>query len=294
VAPEPLAPSHCDHLKLSWSRAFSGRGHILVKSRHHVGFVAEVISDIMETAIFCYLGVFLFNDNNTWDWKLNSVAILGCVASRFGMVVAISLLINMFVFCDVETVVCGSFRRMWSDLCAGRDHNALSTRNTLTTMSAPLLSNYVDPPTGEEESEEGDDDPEASVNKRFLDVKTQAMLLLAGVRGAVSFALVSNIPLYDTVTKRGSQYKHELKAMTSASIIFTLFVFGALTYIIVRKDQANPNRERFAGNFTHRLASLPLASDNEGEEEEEGSDAGPDTSLMLEMEPETPRRLRFS
>jgi NhaP-type Na+/H+ or K+/H+ antiporter len=294
AAPEPSAPSRCDHLRLSWSRAFSGRGHILSKSRHHVGFVAEVISDIMETAIFCYLGVFLFNDNNTWDLRLNSVAIFGCVASRFGMVVAISLLVNMCVFCDVEEVVCGSFRRTLSNLCAGRNHNPLPTRSATTTMSAPLLSHYDDPPTGEEEIEE-DDDPEASVNKRFLDVKTQTMLLLAGVRGAVSFALVTNIPLYDAVTKRGSQYKHELKAMTSASIIFTLFVFGALTYIMVRKDQANPNRERLAGSFTHRLTSLPLASDNEGdEEEEEDFDAVPDTSLMLEMETETPRPTRFS
>ena len=116
------------------------------------------------------------------------------------------------------------------------------------------------------------------------------MVVLAGVRGAVSFALVANVPLYNSVSKRGSQYKAELKAMTSSSIVFTLFVFGAITYFIVRKDQQDPNRERIAGNFTHRLMSMPLASDNEGEDD---SDAVASTSLLMEEEAEAPRRARF-
>ena len=116
--------------------------------------------------------------------------------------------------------------------------------------------------------------------------------MLAGVRGAVSFALVANVPLYNSVTKRGSQYKAELKSMTSSSIVFTLFVFGAITYCIVRKEQQNPDRERIAGNFTHRRLSMPLASDNEGEDD---SDAVQDSSVLLEMESEAPapRRARF-
>ena len=230
VAPEPVAePSRCDRLKLAWSRTFSGRGHILSKSRHHVGFVAEVIADIMETAIFTYLGLFLFNDNSEWNWKLNGVAIFGCTLSRLGMVVLISGLINLFVFCDFEGVLLRCFRKVCSDLNSSvntsNNNNTVGGlgQSTRTTMSDPLLGRHNDDPPNGEEEDGDDDDSRASISKRFLDMKTQAMLLLAGVRGAVSFALVSNIPVYNVVTKQGSQFKAELKAMTSSSIIFTLF-----------------------------------------------------------------------
>lgn len=277
---EPVVePSRCEKLKLAWKRAFSGRGHILSKSRHHVGFVAEVIADIMETGIFCYLGLFLFNDNSQWSWKLNVIAIFGCVSSRLGMVILISAVINLFVFCDLEGILCGCCRKIWSDLNCDNQTNL--NRGVHNSMSAPLLGgHYDDPPTGDDDDD--DDASDSSESKRFLDVKTQAMLLLAGIRGAVSFALVTNLPVYNVVTKRGSQYKAELKAMTSASILFTLFVFGALTYFIVRKEQLNPNRERVVGYHTHRLSSVPLASDNEGEDDE--SDALDSSAMVLEME----------
>ena len=85
------------------------------------------------------------------------------------------------------------------------------------------------------------------------------MLLLAGVRGAVSFALAANIPVFNAFSGMGSHYKAELKAMTSASILFTLFVFGAITYFIVVSEQSDASRERIAGALTHRLMSMPLA-----------------------------------
>jgi NhaP-type Na+/H+ or K+/H+ antiporter len=69
-----------------------------------------------------------------------------------------------------------------------------------------------------------------------LDRKTQFILFLAGIRGAVSFALVSNIPVFDVVTEKGTRYKAELKAMTSTAIIFTLFAFGALTFFSIDRD----------------------------------------------------------
>ena len=57
-------------------RAFRGTGHLSSQSRHHVGFVAEVIASIMEMSIFAYLGVFLFNDKNFLNVRLNFTAIM--------------------------------------------------------------------------------------------------------------------------------------------------------------------------------------------------------------------------
>jgi hypothetical protein len=49
--------------------------------------------------------------------------------------------------------------------------------------------------------------------------------------------LVEHIPMFDTTTGQGSRLKPELKAMTSASIIFTLFVLGGATpYLLERLD----------------------------------------------------------
>lgn len=61
---------------------------------------------------------------------------------------------------------------------------------------------------------------------------TQLVLIFAGLRGAVSLALVENVPIYNAVTEEGCEYKPLLKAMTSASIIFTMFVFGGSAYYI--------------------------------------------------------------
>ena len=59
-----------------------------------------------------------------------------------------------------------------------------------------------------------------------------AILWFAGLRGAMSFALVEHIPLYDFVSGEGTRFKPELKAMTSASIMFTVFVLGGYTYYV--------------------------------------------------------------
>lgn len=174
-------------IQIFFSQAFSGHGHILSRSRTHVGFVAHVVASIMETGIFAYLGLFLFSDNK-WDLRLNMTAILGVVSSRGVMVGTLSLLINIFVFFDVENrIKCffRSFRRI----------------------------NLAD-----------DDDFIDGNNKPYLGKKTQLILLLAGVRGAVSFSLVESIPIWDQVTKTGSKYKAELKAMTSSSSKLTVAV----------------------------------------------------------------------
>lgn len=186
-------------------RAFRGTGHLSSRSRHHVGFVAEVIASVMEMSIFAYLGTFLFNDRNFLNLRLNSTAIFGCIISRTLMVVLFSLFINLFVWFDVE----------------GRIGRCFCCRSFSRSQS---FNGY-------------EDDSVGSNDLVYLDRRTQQILVLAGVRGAVSFALVENIPVYDAVRKTGSHLKAELKAMTSSSILFTVFVFGALTYFLVKRER---------------------------------------------------------
>lgn len=210
-------------------RAFTGTGHLSSRSRHHVGFVAEVIASIMEMSIFAYLGVFLFNDKNFLNVGLNSTAIFGCIVSRATMVFLFGMFINFFVWLDVERGI-------------GR---CLFPRDAAMTIR------------GDSEDEES----VGSTARVYLDRRTQQILLLAGVRGAVSFALVENIPVYDAVRKTGSQFKPELKAMTSSSILFTVFVFGALTYFLVKEERdRNPAHGALA---RHLLDDEPLGSGDE-------------------------------
>jgi NhaP-type Na+/H+ or K+/H+ antiporter len=63
--------------------------------------------------------------------------------------------------------------------------------------------------------------------------RTQAVLVLAGLRGAVSLALAENIPIYNQGTGEGCEFKQVMKGMTSACIIFTTFVFGGSAYYIL-------------------------------------------------------------
>ena len=62
------------------------------------------------------------------------------------------------------------------------------------------------------------------------DKRTQAVIVLAGLRGAVSLALVENVPIYNNVTGEGCEFKQVMKGMTSACILFTTFVFGGGAY----------------------------------------------------------------
>lgn len=211
-------PSVSNQLRRVFDDAFSGKGHILETSRHHVGFVAHVVAMIMETSIFAYLGLFLFNDNK-WNLRLNLTAIVSCVSSRFFMVVMLSFLVNVAVFFDSENQI-------------GRFLKAINPFRRISLMD--------------------DDDSAGSHTRVYLDRKTQLILLLAGVRGAVSFALVENIPVWDNVSKTGSQFKAELKTMTSSSIVFTLFVFGALTYMAV-KHGSESESDRARAMLTNRL-----------------------------------------
>jgi NhaP-type Na+/H+ or K+/H+ antiporter len=102
-----------------------------------------------------------------------------------------------------------------------------------------------------------------SVNDTGVTIGSRMQLVLwfAGLRGAMSFALVENIPLYDAVTGEGSRMKAELKAMTSACIIFTVFVMGGCTdYVIERlgmskvKNQSNVELTSLLSQANGRIA----------------------------------------
>jgi NhaP-type Na+/H+ or K+/H+ antiporter len=74
--------------------------------------------------------------------------------------------------------------------------------------------------------------------------RTQAVLILAGLRGAVSLALVENVPIYNTTTGEGCEFKQTMKGMTSACILFTTFVFGGGAYYVlphlgIRRDDCS-------------------------------------------------------
>jgi NhaP-type Na+/H+ or K+/H+ antiporter len=206
----------------------------------------------METAIFAYLGLFLFNDR-VFDLKLTSAGLFACVSSRAIMVIVLSMLVNVCVWIDLE----GLLGRLWR---------------------------YCFPPTDSERTERLlDDDSDVTETKIYLDRKTQFILFSAGIRGAVSYALVQNIPVYDAVTEHGSHFKGELRSMTSATIVIMLFGFGALTYFTVQRD-LNPDRERAEGPLTHRLLSR-LASGAPGSRGEDD-----DSNLSLEIDGPSSRR----
>jgi NhaP-type Na+/H+ or K+/H+ antiporter len=213
-------PHGFQRAKWAWEKAFSCNGHVTEESRQHVGFVAEVIASLMETAIFAYLGLFLFNDK---DGNLANVVtgVFACVSSRAAMVIILCALINVGVFFDLE-------RRLGRMLTSWRGQTIADPFYTLDDIDAMSSSKYLDP-------------------------KTQFILFTAGVRGAVSYALVQNIPVYDSVTKHGSHFKGELRAMTSATIVGLLFVFGALTYYAVERRPMDRSQYSTAGRLTESL-----------------------------------------
>jgi len=174
---------------------FSGVGHISNRAKIHVGFVADVLANLMETSIFAYLGLFLFSNKKWDDVPLILVGVFSCIISRLIMIGTISMIVNV-----------GG----WFQEYSGKFWNSDDSNPMHIDEQQPRL---------------------------YIDRNMQLVLLYSGMRGAVSLALAENIPLYDAVTKHGSQFKPALKAMTSSSIIFTVFVFGASTYYTLKKQR---------------------------------------------------------
>eukprot|EP00970_Alexandrium_tamarense_P014200 scaffold3950_cov175-Alexandrium_tamarense.AAC.1 len=178
----------------------------------HIHFVAHILSQMSENAIFAYLGLFLFSSKYEWDGILCSIGVASCVLSRAVMVVFCSSFIWHFhVFrqragCEKSKMHKCAVDEDDTNCGDGDKAKNIDPLNTPISKSARALSNG----------------------------KVQVVLILAGLRGAVSLALVESIPIYNGVTGVGSQNKPLLKAMTSSSIIFTIFVLGGGAYYILQ------------------------------------------------------------
>ena len=190
---------------------FSHRGHLSQEARTHIGFVTEMIATMMETAIFAYLGLFLFSHRYHWNIWHALIAIAACCISRGVMIPTLSLLANWIVRIQQNRATC--------------------QRGCLGTAPA---------------------NPAGVV----IDRKMQLVLWFAGLRGAMSFALVEHVPLYDSVSGEGTRLKPELKAMTSTCILFTVFILGGYTYYVMERLGLSPNQVNKQRQDDIELASL--------------------------------------
>eukprot|EP00557_Chaetoceros_sp_GSL56_P002237 CAMPEP_0176501456 /NCGR_PEP_ID=MMETSP0200_2-20121128/14169_1 /TAXON_ID=947934 /ORGANISM="Chaetoceros sp., Strain GSL56" /LENGTH=876 /DNA_ID=CAMNT_0017900341 /DNA_START=154 /DNA_END=2784 /DNA_ORIENTATION=+ len=160
----------------------------------HVRFCAHLLAQLSENCIFVYLGLFLFSTNYDWQAPLICVSILSCLLSRAIMV---------FVICTLVWYINIFRQKCGFHYPKGDSFDA--------------------------------DMPQVSRTAHALqDRRIQLVLVLSGLRGAVSLALVESVPIYNAVTSSGTEYKGIMKAMTSASIIFTIFVLGGSSYYILR------------------------------------------------------------
>ena len=200
--------------KLSRRHIFSKYGHLSTEARAHVGFVTEIMATGMETAIFAYLGFFLFSHRYHWNVIHMITAIVACCGSRAVMIPSLSLLANSITRIQQRRAGC---------------------RSTLPST-----------PTWKGNNSAG----------VVVDRKMQVALWFAGLRGAMSFALVESIPLYDRFSEQGTRLKPELKAMTSACIVFTVFFLGGYTFYIFERLGIAPANRRSPLSNTYEIGAL--------------------------------------
>ena len=180
---------------------FNYEGHLSDTANSHVHFVIEIFATLMETAIFAYLGLFLFSSRYHWSAYLTIISIFATVMGRVIMIPTLSHLANVF-------------------------NRMRGQRNRAST-------------------------PRGEINEGVhIDRRMQIVLIFAGLRGAMSFALVEYIPMFDTTTGQGSRLKPELKSMTSAAVIFTVFVLGGATSYLL---------ERLGYTYTKEHSAVEIA-----------------------------------
>ncbi|KAL7535190.1 hypothetical protein ACHAXR_010413 [Thalassiosira sp. AJA248-18] len=190
----------------------------------HVRFVAHILSSMSENAIFAYLGLFLFSGKYEWDAILCSIGVTSCILSRALMVVSASWVIwYMHVF--RQRAGCHN-NRIDSTL----DEEIDASRRTNNKENGDFVLEGDDG----EETVDPLNTPISKSARALSNYKVQVVLILAGLRGAVSLALVESVPIYNGVTGVGSKNKPLLKAMTSSAIIFTIFVLGGGAYYILK------------------------------------------------------------
>lgn len=211
----------------------SPNGQLSEESRAHIGFVAEIISTTMETAIFAYLGLFLFSHRYHWNVWHTLIAIFSCGASRAVMIPTMSFFANWITKVQQATQLCVP--------------NSSSRHGTVNCRRGPTNGAGVVAP---------------SQSGVVVDRKMQMILWFAGLRGAMSFALVEHVPLYDSSTGEGTPLKPEMKAMTSASILFTVFVLGGYTFYVMEHLGMSPSNSRKNGQSQIDLPLLLPSNSN--------------------------------
>ena len=177
----------------------------------HVRFVAHLLANLAENCIFVYLGLFLFSKNYVWEMPLIIISIVACIASRAIMVVVIC---KCVWYINIFRQRCGCYKPT--------NISFDSTRPQVSRTAAALQDRHI-----------------------------QLVLVLSGLRGAVSLALVESVPIYNAVTMKGTEYKRVMKAMASASIIFTIFVLGGSSYYILRNLDIRSADERLNDDLIH-------------------------------------------
>lgn len=210
---------------------FSKEGFLSSKAKTHIGFVTEINSTLMETAIFAYLGIFLFNKRYHWTLGLPALAVFSCIASRSVMIFFATGIAN------IVAKVASMSRRSFKNNCRP---------GVLNPRREDMIKEHTK-----------------------IDGRMQIVLIFAGLRGAMSFALVETVPMFDTQTHQGSRFKPELKAMTSACIVFTVFVLGGSTfYLLERLGLAPTSKDEDAVEMVSLLAESNKSNDDDEDEEE--------------------------
>ena len=220
---------------------FSKEGLLSKEAKTHIKFVTEIIATMMETAIFAYLGLFLFSSRYHWNPNHVFIAISGCCISRAIMIPSLSVIANWITKSQQSRGICN-----------------LHIQQQFTHLDTPSnRSNQV-----------------AGV---IIDAKMQLVLWFAGLRGAMSFALVEHIPLYDAVSGEGTRLKSELKAMTSACIIFTVFFLGGTTFYMMEALGMSPkSKSEHADELEMEMAGLLCSTTSNDTENVDGLDGSRD------------------
>jgi len=200
----------------------TSRMRLSPEAEKHVRFFAHVTAQLSESAIFAYLGLFLFSQNYDWDPSLISIGILSCLASRAIMVI----LMSQFILLIYKM-------RGYSSKPTWRESEAHGRNSPASTLNESTATEDVYNVQEQESMWEHETTYMSKTAAALRNPKTQVVLWLAGLRGAVSLSLVENIPMHNTLTGEGCQNKALIKGMTSAAIIFTTFALGGASHFIL-------------------------------------------------------------
>ena len=200
----------------------TSRMRLSPEAEKHVRFFAHVTARLSESAIFAYLGLFLFSQKYDWDPALITIGIVSCLASRAIMV----MLMSQFILLIYKMRGYSTKATETEPARSGKDSPGSTLDGSTTTEDIYNLQE-------QELMRDRETKYMSKTAAALRNPKTQSVLWLAGLRGAVSLSLVENIPLYNALTGEGCQYRPLIKGMTSASIIFTTFVLGGASYFLL-------------------------------------------------------------